>query len=963
MKSPISLAALNAVYFGVAAASAAWCVHTYGLSTPASYMAGATLCVYASLAVASITALIPKKPGPAKPAAALQPHTKLLIRAAFLILPVAYFAYIASFYFVERTYRTIGGVDRYEAFSALEHTLFGKEVCTPLEPFSESCRKYIPDVFANWVQRQWHAQPTKTPYEIVCRFDVLKDGTIKNLKVHKSSGDKKCDRSVLVALDSIAPPPPPDSPDRIPIEYTFHFSAIQDKWPVFKTEAITPAQDKFLFEQGVGANNYSDYPRSNKLLRQCLEERRLRFKTGAPELTEVLVEMAKLNCRMGLIPESEKYFDDALTNAQLEQKQHPEAIIKTLNEYANQSFECSKFDKALCLYKKCLSLDPTSVNRSSKIRLAETYYAVGAYDTAAKIFAEIIRSDEHQRSTVDADTLNDERVSLCNLYIKARRPDAAIKLIDEYFSQYAAAKDSKVKKEKFDLICALSEEYERLIPYSTKAKFYTETVFTEVLRTYHPLSAEAKWKRADLASILWKSGDKAGALALYERLVAKYGANTTDRAYALMQQATFLFGKEDYSASEHCIREALSIRTRSYAHDDARVTNAKFALADILIAEHREKEVVPLLEQIAIPTDWKSSSMWRLSNLYERVGQLKSALQIIDGGIRRSYKSSPRDDDGSRNNLIDHALVLSNKLHDEKRVENYLNEMYQSELKRIGFARRFELVHFYLEHNQLAIAEKLANQGVHDTKPKSACLSAQEDHASAFMLLAKVKDAQKRRESAKYYVERAIEAVEEYGRSSAHITAVGLKAQLKAEEGDLKSAEELLKAIYRDELTDPSHAICGDIVSGFNTTGCYFSSSPSGQSEYTDSAGSRSDSEINGDSGLPTIDQTSPTPVPMVSLNWNAAICSYYEFAFLQASTLEALARIQTLESKPDAAAKSRALLFDRLEARLGRPPVGFDNISLDDLEGLSKELPQSERQQKLLLRAREISRQFEAAL
>lgn len=148
MKSPLLLAALNAVYFGVAAASAAWCVHTYGLSTPASYMAGATLCVYAFLAAASLVTLIPRRPGPAKPAASLQPHTKVLIRAAFLILPIAYFAYIASFYFVERTYRTIGGVDRYEAFSALEHTLFGKEVCTPLEPFSESSRKYVSDVFA-----------------------------------------------------------------------------------------------------------------------------------------------------------------------------------------------------------------------------------------------------------------------------------------------------------------------------------------------------------------------------------------------------------------------------------------------------------------------------------------------------------------------------------------------------------------------------------------------------------------------------------------------------------------------------------------------------------------------------------------------------------------------------------------------------------------------------------------------
>ncbi|RTL40606.1 MAG: TonB family protein [Candidatus Melainabacteria bacterium] len=956
MKSPLLLAALNAVYFGVAAASAAWCVHTYGLSTPASYMAGATLCVYAFLAAASLVTLIPRRPGPAKPAASLQPHTKVLIRAAFLILPIAYFAYIASFYFVERTYRTIGGVDRYEAFSALELSLFGKEVCTPFRPYSASCNTYFTVTFADWVKHQWHAQETKNPYKLVCRFDVSKDGTIKNLKVHKSSGDKNCDRAALAALDSVAPPLPPDAPDRMLIEYTFGFSGVEDKWPVFETETITPAQDKFLFEQGDRANFHCDYPRSRKLLLQCLEERRLRFKSGAPELTEILVAVAKLYCRMGLIPESEKYFEEALTNAQFEQKQHPEAVITTLQEYANQSFECKKFDKALNLYKKYFSLAPSSADRSSQIRLAESYYGTGARYIAAKVFADVIRSDEQQGSTVDAHTLESERVSLCNQYVKSGHADAAIKLMDEYFAQYTEERDPKLKKEKFDLICALHETYRQAAPSSAKAKLYTETVFTELLRINHPLSEGGKWVRSDLASTLLKSGDKAGALALYQNLVAKYSANTTDRAYALMQQASFLFKTRDYSESERCVREVLSIRSRSYAHDDARVTNAKFALAAILTAQHREEEAAHLIDQIAIPTDPRSGNIWRLSSFYEQTGQLERALQIVDGAIRRSYKSLPQNEIAIRSNLIDRALDFSEKLHDEKRFEKYLNEQYQTEIKCSGLENRFPLVKYYLEHNQLATAEKLANLQVKYTHPKSTDIFEHEAQATAFILLAHVKDAQKRRESAKYYVERAIEAVETYGRSSEHVTAVGLLAQLRAREGDLKSAEDLLNSLYKNELTDTSQAVCGDIVSGFNTTGCYFSSGSSGQTEYTESGGSRSDSEIYGDSADKF--EPTPTPVPMVSLNWNAAVSQYHEFQFLQASTLEALARIQTLESKPEAAAKSRALLFDLVEAHLGRHLASIHGINLCDMEGLARELPKSERQQKLLVRARETSKQ-----
>ncbi len=246
MKRAFSLAALNAVYFGIAAACAGWCVALYGLGTVVSYIAGITACIYGLLAAASLLTLLPSRS--TKAVADLRPGTKLFLRATCLTLPVAFFAYVASFYLVQSTYCAPGGVDRFDAFTKLEDNLFHKALCNPNVP--DSASTYMTHTFQPWARRQWHGQDEKYSYEVVCAFDLQRDGTIKNLRIARSTGDEKCNRAALVALDAVGPPMPADTPDRCPVEFTFTYNYTKDGWPVIDTKAVTVAQDQFLLEQG-----------------------------------------------------------------------------------------------------------------------------------------------------------------------------------------------------------------------------------------------------------------------------------------------------------------------------------------------------------------------------------------------------------------------------------------------------------------------------------------------------------------------------------------------------------------------------------------------------------------------------------------------------------------------------------------------------------------------------------------
>lgn len=946
MKPVSSLAALNAVYFGAAAACAAWCVSVYGLSTAASYVAGATVCIYGFLSAASLLTHLPARS--ATTAVELKPWIKVLLRATFLAVPVAYFTYVASFYVLQSTYCSPGGVARFDAFSGLEYKLFHKFVCNPYIPDDVSKRldDYMAHSFTTWAHRQWHAQSEEFSYAIVCRFNLLRDGTIEQVRIHKSSGNSECNDAARAAFDSIAPPLPPGSPDFSPVEYTLTFNAQGgDGWPVFDTNKITPGQDQFLFEQGKLTNNSCNYPRSQKLLKQCLEERRLRFKSGAPELTAVLHELADLYCRMGLLTESQVYFNDAIANAEIGKQSHPEWLVETVHDFADQQFVCSKFREALVLYKRCFSLNPAAFDRKAQIRLAETYYATKDYNAATNILSKIVSADEHAPPKDEVYSLDGERVSLCNQYIKAGHPELATKLIDSCLSRCDQTKNLKSKYERLNLLLTFLPVYKNL-PDKIQGKRYLQSAFVEVSNALDPLCSDVTMLRERIADSLWESGDKVAAMDLFRKLVAKYDGDVADRAYALFDQASFYYERSMFAEAEQSIREALRIRLRLYERNDKRVINLQFALIDLLQAQKKFREAAEIRDGIQLQAN---EDTYQLASSYASAKQLERALAIHDASIRESFKSDPEDRHGSRDCMLEEAVHLCEELNDDKRLEHYLNESYRSDIQRLGMGSRAQLARFNIKCNRLTIAEELANQDVVDSIQMDKSESSAEALANSFLVLSQVKHAQQRHIAAKYYVHRAIQAMEPYGRSGVHAVAVGQLAQIFAKEGNPARAERLLEDLYFNKLEDSDGAVYGDIVEGFNTNGCLLTSR--NPNEFKEANGQRFDPPFYRMVDAVDIDddyhyKKLPEQMPMISLNWTASFVTTHDFAFLKACTLEARAQVQTLQSKFENAARSRNIMFESIDRSFDQS-TRFKDFS--DTEKLLKRVPQSERQQQVL--------------
>ncbi len=528
--------------------------------------------------------------------------------------------------------------------------------------------------------------------------------------------------------------------------------------------------------------------------------------------------------------------------------------------------------------------------------------------------------------------------------------------MDSCLSQCDKVKSSESKFQRLYCFCIFLPIYEKL-PDQALRKRYLKSAFAELSSALDPLSSRVSMYRQSIAELLWKSGDKAAALGMFQQLVAKYDGDVPDRAYALIDQADFFNRKNMAEEAERSLREALRIRSRLYDSNDRRVVQFKIVLANILEARKQTKEAAAIRDSIQIPAATADYDVvYELTRSYQDAGQLEKAIAIDDVCIRKLFEIDPDQSSQERNFMLRHAIELCEKAHDDKRLEHYLNEAYISEKKRLGFANQSKLIRFNLNRNRLTIAEKLANQDVAACRPMERNASSQESLAYSFLLLAQVKNAEQRHDTAKYYVRRAIQAVEPYGRSAVHIVAVGQLAQILAKEGKTASAERLIEDLYFRELVDADGAVEGDIVDGFKTSGYYYNSGSPADFNRDDKQ--RYDTPFfvipagNNFYGRKQL----PEQAPMIALNWTAPFITSYEIESLKASTLEARARLQTLQSKFKDADRSRSLMFDSIESSLDKPTQYPD---FSNTEALLKQVPKSERQQQLLKRVQKLRNTF----
>ena len=80
------------------------------------------------------------------------------------------------------------------------------------------------------IKSNWHPPFSKQSKDVVVLFTVNKNGTIKNIKVSKSSGDTLMDQAAIKAVNNSAPFPfsfPGNEPDT-DIEFTLNYNVVKE---------------------------------------------------------------------------------------------------------------------------------------------------------------------------------------------------------------------------------------------------------------------------------------------------------------------------------------------------------------------------------------------------------------------------------------------------------------------------------------------------------------------------------------------------------------------------------------------------------------------------------------------------------------------------------------------------------------------------------------------------------------
>ena len=161
-------------------------------------------------------------------------------------MPVPALAFCAWFWLSVATFNS--GIDTRLTIEDTEKTLFGKSVIrnylrtveqSQSSPAPPSEAPAVPptagakDVdfgpymatIQHQIKKNWHPPKGNESKHIVVQFKVLKDGTMKNLKVVKSSGLAKADAKALEAVQTSSFPRLPEgAPSNVDIEFTFDYN-------------------------------------------------------------------------------------------------------------------------------------------------------------------------------------------------------------------------------------------------------------------------------------------------------------------------------------------------------------------------------------------------------------------------------------------------------------------------------------------------------------------------------------------------------------------------------------------------------------------------------------------------------------------------------------------------------------------------------------------------------------------
>lgn len=960
----------NLIIFSAGLFSCLWIAGTYGFGSSSTIF-----CTTLGLFYILLLALAMAEFGKSKSAVVgfqLPANLSQKLRTAALVIPLLTSSYVILFYVVRSGYCYPGGVDRAELFKLAENALFGKAVCaneslSHLRPILEN---YLKKEVEPRVKSRWHPPREKCKRETSCSFFISKDGKILRAKIVKPSGSIAFDQAALASLDVSLPELPTGSPDRIELSPFFFTGCESRLYPWGDT--IDPACNI--------ANEYLD--RAS----YCMEHGQHRdaityFQCGLKALvsdrrSENVKNQLKLRILRDLASQAEelrdyasacKFYQEAIAHAN---KLFPEALPTCLYELGDLQYDFGKYKEALATYTRAAELDPPSNSdwAYTITRRAHCHYALGNYDIAFSQFEKLLE-EESICSDRDQESQSFDRRNLCALMLKHGMADRVLKLMDRALSRERA----KAGKDNSQKIRALKKELADiygLLKQKEKQELCLKSALDSARSELGALHPEAVTLREQLADFYWESRMQDKALALFQppKQSQKLDEHSRrifdeDLSNALFHKGAFLARKKLWIQAETELRKSFEIR-KSLPHLKPRLTrNTGWLLEEVLQVQNKGAEAATIRAYIFEHTNMTDSDK-RLSiaAAYLAAGDLDKGIGLYELEIERMRRLLNRRGTGQENRLIEYNIrtILEEsfsvcKRNKDPRAARAFQELYTLELRPAADQDRSSFIQICIRQRRLTEAEHLchlelnAYSNPHSLESKGHFTDAIElvdfEQAHLMSVLAHIKHLQGHRQSAMYYLNRAIAILEPHGFSNEQIVLQGLKAQLLRKNGDLAEAEVLMNTLLQRDLAEENTYNGHDPDPLFKTFGGDAFGTQSTFTEYENSNHEKRADPIESIRKQYYDTDEEASKVEMADLKWPDNAHAYTGAGFLRACTLVALSDLNAELKRIDRVFSLRQEALDQIEENL-RNPNCFDCF---DQERLIKHLPQSQRAKDLL--------------
>jgi len=216
------------IYFGASTAGFAWIVWTYGCLNLVSASIVGLLVLYFIAALFSVFVLLPTTRSNCA-GGNFDARTHKLIRLCALILPVPALAYCAYFQYCLLSYDTSEAAEyRLIRLAHFERSLFRKSVIYSYFPDTDTPADFYENymkMVESQIGHNWHPHGGCFSRSSTVTFEIVRDGTIRNLRLEKSSGSRELDTLGLMAVNAAVPFKiiPAGKPDSLPVQFAFDY--------------------------------------------------------------------------------------------------------------------------------------------------------------------------------------------------------------------------------------------------------------------------------------------------------------------------------------------------------------------------------------------------------------------------------------------------------------------------------------------------------------------------------------------------------------------------------------------------------------------------------------------------------------------------------------------------------------------------------------------------------------------